>query len=204
MGSGGARRARRPAAFVDRDGVITEPVLDPRSETYESPLESGQTALAPGAADGLRELQRLGFAVVVVSNQPAAAKGTVSLPDLAEVHHRAVALLGGAGVEIDGWRYCFHHPDGVVAELRRACECRKPRPGLITAAAAALDIDLARSWVIGDADTDVLAGQAAGCSTILVEHPRTAHRRLGAALPDARARDLHAAAAALARVHAAL
>jgi D-glycero-D-manno-heptose 1,7-bisphosphate phosphatase len=102
-------------------------------------------------------------------------------------------------VRIDDWRYCHHHPAGVVPALTGACDCRKPAPGMLVAAAAAHDLTLARSWMVGDADTDVEAGRAAGCRTVLVEHPATPHRRSGASGPTLVAPDLAAAAAAITR-----
>ena len=189
------------AVFLDRDGVITEPVPDPRLGTWESPYRTEDVALVPGAAAALRDLRAAGFLLIGVSNQPAAAKGGVSLGDLAAVHERTVALLAADGARLDDWRYCHHHPDGTVAELAGACGCRKPQPGLLLAAADERGIDLAGSWMIGDSDSDVLAGQAAGTRTVLVEHPRTTHRRTGDARPTLRAGGLRLAARRVGEYH---
>ena len=141
-----------------------------------------------------------------MSNQPSAAKGTADLAALAAVHDAVVALLAEEGLAVDEVRYCFHHPAGTDPELGRACDCRKPAPGLILQAADALGLDeaaLGRSWLIGDSDVDVEAGRAAGLRTVLVEDPRSAHRRHGAEA-DARAGDVLEAArivAAAARHH---
>jgi histidinol phosphatase-like enzyme len=89
---------------------------------------------------------------------------------------------------------CTHHPNGVVHELTGDCECRKPNPGLILQSAAANDLDLSASWMIGDTDADVAAGQSAGCRTILLENPSSAHKRAGAVSPTATLPDLDAAA----------
>jgi len=184
-----------PAAFLDRDGVINEPSWDPVDGRYESPIDPRGVVLADGAVEGLRALVAEGYLTVVVSNQPSAAKGKATLTDLRTVHERVVELLAGAGIALDDWRYCFHHPDAVVAELGGACECRKPAPGLLLDAAKERDIDLAASWMVGDSDTDVLAGQRAGCRTVLVEYPRSGHRRRGDVTADAVVRNLAAAAA---------
>jgi D-glycero-D-manno-heptose 1,7-bisphosphate phosphatase len=176
------------AVFVDRDGVINEPVWDPRTQSFESPYRPEDVALVPGAADALASLGA--FRVVLVSNQPSAAKGQTTLEALAVVHERVAGLLRRAGVELDGAYYCHHHPD-----FTGPCACRKPAPGLLIDAAAELGLDLARSWMIGDADTDVTAAHAAGARAVLVEHPRTAHRRRGTATPEHTAPDLRAAAA---------
>ena len=189
------------AVFLDRDGVLNELVLNRATGDHESPYRPEDVVLTPGAVEALRLLGTLGVPLAVVSNQPSAAKGTASLEALASVHDALVALLAAEGVALDEVRYCFHHPDGTDAVLGHACECRKPAPGLILQAAEALGLDadgLARSWLIGDSDVDVEAGGAAGLRTILVEDPRSAHRR-GGAEPDARAADVIKAAKIVAR-----
>ena len=183
----------RRAAFVDRDGVINALVADHSSGRPESPLEVSEVALLEGAAAGLSRLAEAGWLLVGVSNQPAAAKGTVSLAGLLSVQDRVVALLAAEGVELDDFRLCLHHPDGVVAELSGPCDCRKPAPGMLLDAALSLDIDLSGSWMVGDTDADVLAGQAAGCRTILVANPDSAHKRSGSMHPFAVVGDLTAA-----------
>jgi D-glycero-D-manno-heptose 1,7-bisphosphate phosphatase len=182
------------AVFLDRDGVVNDLVPDAASGRFESPYSASDARLAPRAADGLRALALLGVPLVVVSNQPAAAKGAVKLTKLREVHEEIVRQLGVAGVHVDAFRYCFHHPDGVDPELGTVCECRKPAPGMVLDAARELGLsDLSSSWLIGDSDVDVLAGRAAGCSTILIEEPHSRHRR-GGVEPDGRASDLLEAA----------
>lgn len=163
----------RRAVFLDRDGVLVEPVTDPRSGLPESPYRPEDVTLTEGATAALAALREAGWTLVVASNQPAAAKGTVTRAALEAVHARVAALLGDL---IDDWRYCFHHPDA-----GDACDCRKPAPGMLLAAAAELDLDLGASWMVGDSDSDVAAGRAAGCRTVLVTHPGSAHRRPGEA-----------------------
>ena len=172
--------------MLDRDGVINEPVWDPRSNKHESPYHPEDVRLVSGVADAIREVQKNGIPVAVVSNQPAAAKQTHSLADLASVDTRIRELLLNEGVVIDAWHYCHHHPDGSHTELGIECECRKPKPGLLLAALETLDVHVSPSVVIvGDSDADIGAGQALGITTILVEHPGTAHRR-GTLEPDFR------------------
>jgi len=181
------------AVFVDRDGTVNALVPDPETGRPESPLRPGDVVLIPGAAGALRKLAEAGWLVVGVSNQPAAAKGTVSPHRLAEVRARVLELLAAEGARLDDSRVCLHHPEGVVPELTRECECRKPAPGMLLDAAKDLGIDLKRSWMIGDTDSDVLAGKAAGCRTVLIAHQPSAHKRAGSARPDAVAPDLGAA-----------
>jgi D-glycero-D-manno-heptose 1,7-bisphosphate phosphatase len=186
------------AVFLDRDGVLNDPVLDPVDGRPESPLHAAGVVLAEGAAEGCRRLKDEGYLLVVASNQPAAAKGKTTLDELWEVHERVAELLDAEGVTIDDWHYCFHHPDAVVSELRGPCDCRKPAPGMLFDAAAAHGIDVPASWMVGDSDADVGAGRAAGCRTVSVTHPGTAHRRSAGLAPDAVAGDLAAAAALIA------
>lgn len=182
-----------PAVFVDRDGVLNELVRRETGEC-ESPLDPAQVKLVEGAAAAVRRLREAGFALVGVSNQPAAAKGSVTVAQLHAVQARVLELLVEADAALDAFRLCLHHPKGVVPELTRDCDCRKPAPGMILDAAAELEIDLDPSWMIGDTDADVLAGAAAGCRTILIENPSSAHKRKGESKPDATAPDLASAA----------
>jgi D-glycero-D-manno-heptose 1,7-bisphosphate phosphatase len=184
----------RQAVFLDRDGVIAELVWHDIDQAYESAVQPDHVALVSDAAEALRTMRAAGLLTVVVSNQPAAAKGTASREDLAATHERVVALLAEAGVEVDHFRYCFHHPSGVDPQLAGTCSCRKPEPGLILGAATDLGVAVARSWMIGDADSDIEAGRRAGCRTILVEHPLSSHRRGGGENADYRVRTLAEAA----------
>ena len=186
-----ARHGRPPAAFLDRDGVLNELVPDPVSGAPESPLQVEDVRLLPGAAAAARAAgASAGIALVCVSNQPAAAKGKVSVEQLHAVHERVLELLAREGVRLDASRLCLHHPEGVVPELSGPCACRKPAPGMLLDAAAALGLDLGASWMVGDTDADVAAGRAAGCRTVLIEYPGSAHKRAGRASPDCVAVDL--------------
>jgi D-glycero-D-manno-heptose 1,7-bisphosphate phosphatase len=189
--------AGRPAAFLDRDGVLNELVIDPDTGQPESPLQLADVRLIAGAAAGAAALRGAGYALVCVTNQPAAAKAKVSADELGAIQRRVCELLGAEGVRLDGWRMCLHHPDGVVPELTAPCACRKPAPGMLLDAAAELKLDLSRSWMIGDSNSDVAAGRAAGCWTVLIENPASAHKRVAAGNSDLRARDLSDAAAQL-------
>jgi D-glycero-D-manno-heptose 1,7-bisphosphate phosphatase len=183
--------------FVDRDGVINALVTDPVSGEQESPLNPADVRLLPGAGAALKQLRDAGFLLVGVSNQPAAAKGTLTIAQLEAIQARVLELLGVEGVRFDDFRICLHHPDGIVPDLSGPCDCRKPAPGMLRDAAAALGIALERSWMIGDTDADVEAGRAAGCRTVLVEHPGSAHKRRGAVAADLTACDLDRAALAI-------
>ncbi len=183
------------AVFVDRDGVINELVPDPVSGRPESPLAVQDVRLVLGAAGALRRLAGAGWTLVGVSNQPAAAKGVISRVELAAVQDRVLGLLAAEGVRFERFVLCLHHPNGVVSELAGDCACRKPAPGMLLAAAAELQIDRSASWMVGDTDSDIEAGVRAGCRTLLVQHPGSAHKRSGAPVPTAVASSLAAASA---------
>lgn len=185
------------AAFVDRDGVINALVPDPTTGAPESPLDPIDVHLLPGAAVALAALSAAGFLLVGVSNQPAAAKGKITLAAVEAVQRRVLEMLAALGVTFDAFQLCLHHPDGTVPGLSGSCDCRKPAPGMLLAAAEDLGVELSHSWMIGDTDTDVLAGQAAGCRTVLVENPDSAHKRQDHARPDRTVADLAAATDAI-------
>jgi D-glycero-D-manno-heptose 1,7-bisphosphate phosphatase len=174
----------RLAVFLDRDGTLNEAAPDPDTGVPESPLRVRDVRLIEGAAAAALQLAQAGFALICVTNQPAAAKGKVPLEQLLAVHDRVLELLREQGVQLDASRICLHHPQGVVPELSRVCDCRKPAPGMLLDAAHEMGIELASSWMVGDTDADVAAGRAAGCRTVLIEYPGSAHKRTGNAGPD--------------------
>ncbi len=149
------------AVFLDRDGTINEEV------DYVRRPE--QMKVMPGSAQAIRELNRMGFVVVVVTNQAGAAYGYYDEDGLKEIHDELIRQLAGYGARLDGIYYCPHHPDGTVERYRMSCPCRKPGVGMVRRAARELGIDLGNSYLVGDKLTDVGAGKGAGCFTILVE-----------------------------------
>jgi D-glycero-D-manno-heptose 1,7-bisphosphate phosphatase len=189
--------AGRRGVFLDRDGVLNELVPDADGGEGESPLRVADVRLIAGAAGAVSQLSDAGYALACVTNQPAAAKAKASIAELQAIQRRVCDLLAGQGAQLDIWRMCLHHPEGVVPEHSGACDCRKPAPGMLLDAAAELGLDLGRSWMIGDTDADMLAGSAAGCRTVLIEHPASAHKRSRAARPDLLATDLGDAVAQL-------
>jgi D-glycero-D-manno-heptose 1,7-bisphosphate phosphatase len=174
----------RGAVFLDRDGVLNELVEDPVSGAPESPLTVEQVRLVPGVAAAAAGLARAGYLLVCVSNQPAAAKGRVSVPELLAVHDRVSALLAREGAVLAASRLCLHHEEGIVPGLSGLCDCRKPAPGMLLDAAASLELDLSVSWMVGDTDADIAAGKAAGCRTVLIRNPASVHKRLQAIRAD--------------------
>ena len=148
------------AVFLDRDGTLVEEV------GYLDRLD--RLSLFPWSIDAVRVLNRAGFVVVVVSNQAGVARGFFPEPFVLEVQHEIDRAVAAGGGRIDGWYYCPHHPDAPLADYRRDCECRKPRPGMIHRAQADLGIDPSGSYVIGDRWLDVQLGHNVGARGILV------------------------------------
>jgi histidinol-phosphate phosphatase family protein len=148
------------AVFLDKDGTLVVDVA------YN--VDPARLTLTPRAGEALRLLQDLGYELVVVSNQSGIARGLFSERALDAVRAKLDDLLGAYGVRLTESVYCPHHPDGSVGAYAVACRCRKPEPGLLRGAASRHDIDLHRSWMIGDILDDVEAGRRAGCATILV------------------------------------
>lgn len=168
----------RPAVFLDRDGTMI------RDVGYLSRHEEIQWF--PWTMDAIRLLNRAGYLVCVVTNQGGIALGLFDGTFVDEVHAAMAETLRESGAAVDGWYYCPHHPRAVVDALRTPCPCRKPGRGMIDAACAQFDIDLSRSWVVGDRDIDVRMAEAAGARGILV---RTGYgerdaRLVGAGLPE--------------------
>lgn len=150
----------RRCVFLDRDGVINEEI-----EYLHDP---DRLVLVRGAAEAIAALGRAGAAVVVVTNQAGIARGMYTERELAAVTARLDELLGSAGGRLDATYFCPHHPEAGAGAYRIACRCRKPAPGMLERAAAELGLDLARSVIVGDRETDLLAGRAAGCAAVLV------------------------------------
>ena len=157
-------KRKQRAIFLDRDGTINKNVGFLRKiEDFE---------LIDGVANAIGKINRSRYLAIVITNQPVIARGEVSFEELQEIHNKMETLLGLEGVYLDGIYFCPHHPRkghvGEVKELKIDCDCRKPKPGMLIKAAECLNIDLSISWMIGDSENDVKAGQAAGCKTALI------------------------------------
>jgi D-glycero-D-manno-heptose 1,7-bisphosphate phosphatase len=174
-----------PAAFIDRDNTLitnTGDLGDP-----------ALVELTDGAAGALARLQDSGYELVVVTNQAGVARGLFTEDDVEAVHDRIVELLDEASGRpgmLSHFYYCPWHPEGTVNGYRREHPWRKPEPGMLYAAEADLDLDLANSWIIGDKPRDVEAGRGAGCHTILLSTDSDVISQAG---PDASAPNLAAA-----------
>lgn len=160
----------QPAVFLDRDGTLIEEV------TQHGIASAEQLRLIPGAAGAVHALNQSGLRVVVVTNQPIVAKGMATEADIQRQHNKLETLLGREHAFVDRIYWCPHHPEkgfpGERADLKVDCECRKPKIGMIERAARELNLDLSRSWLVGDTTTDVQTARNAGLRSVLV---RTGH-----------------------------
>lgn len=155
---------KQRAIFLDRDGTINKEV------NFLSNIEDFQ--LLPGAADAIKKINASGYLAIVITNQPVVARGEITFEGLSNVHKKLETLLGKEGAYIDGLYFCPHHPhsgfEGEIKELKIKCDCRKPAPGMIYKAAEDFNIDLSKSYMIGDRKTDVECGKNAGCKTAFI------------------------------------
>jgi len=164
----------RPAIFLDRDGTLN---FDHGWITSPSKIE-----LLPGAAEAVRAINDAGYLAVLVTNQPVVARGEISVAGLRVVHNRLEFLLAESGAHLDAIYYCPHHPD-----FSGPCDCRKPAPGLLRIAARELDIDVGRSWMIGDSERDLGVAAAFGVSAALVASNQRAFKEAITSAPLIRA-----------------
>lgn len=162
---------KQRAILLDRDGVLNEMVYYEDEGKVDSPFVPSQYRLTEGVGAALKVFRAAGYRLALVSNQPGIAKGNFTMATFRKVQARMRGLLAAEGVRLDAEYYCFHHPQGVLKEYRKDCDCRKPKPGMLLQAAEDLDLDLRNSVMVGDGLYDVLAGERAGCRTILVANP---------------------------------
>lgn len=157
-------REKQKAVFLDRDGTINKYVGFLRNiDDFE---------LIPGVVEAIRKINLSGHLAIVVTNQPVIARGEITFAALQEIHNKMETLLGQQGAFIDKIYFCPHHPHkgykGEIPKLKKICDCRKPKPGMILQAVKDLNIDLNQSWMVGDGENDIKAGKSAGCKTVLI------------------------------------
>ena len=162
--SGKNLKNKQKAVFLDRDGTINKYVGFLRNiDEFE---------LMDGVTDAIKKVNASGYLAIVVTNQPVIARGEVSFEELEEIHNKMETLLGKEGAYLDAIYFCPHHPhkgyEGERPELKFDCDCRKPKPGMLLNAARDFNIELSQSWMIGDGENDIKAGQNAGRQTALI------------------------------------
>ena len=157
---------KQKAIFLDRDGTINKYVGFLR--------DVNELELLPKVADAVKLINKSDYLAIVVTNQPVIARGEVTIEQLNDIHNKMETLLGDEGAYLDAIYYCPHHPDkgfeGEVPELKINCDCRKPGIGLLKKAANDFNIDLTKSWMVGDSETDILCGNKANCKTALIKN----------------------------------
>ena len=169
------------AVFLDRDGVINAIVFHKDVEVLDSPFNIDQVRIIEGSFEAIANLNRLGYKVFLVTNQPGAAKGKITLNRIEEINQHIVDLASNIGAKIDQVYCCPHHPVGDLGgdpSLIKSCKCRKPDIGLFLAAFDDHQIDAKLSFMVGDSISDIEAGKAAGLTTVLVGGMKCDARRL--------------------------
>lgn len=158
-------RNKQKTIFLDRDGTINHYVGFLR--------DIDQFELNKNVSDAIKKINQSEYLAIVVTNQPVIARGEVTFEQLNEIHNKMETQLGKDGAYLDAIYFCPHHPDGgfegEVKELKIDCECRKPKPGMLLKAAKDFNIDLEKSYMIGDSENDMLAGSAANCKCIRID-----------------------------------
>jgi D,D-heptose 1,7-bisphosphate phosphatase len=164
--------ALKKAIFIDKDGTLIPDI------PYN--VDPDLIVLEKCVGEGLRLLQGEGYELIIISNQSGVALGRFKESRLDAVRERIALLLRCEGIQLSGFYYCPHHPQGIIKKYAINCNCRKPGQGMLLAAAKDLGIDLAASWMIGDILNDVEAGNKAGCRTILIDNGNETEWDLGA------------------------
>src|SRR5688572_4791738 len=167
------------ALFLDRDGIVDELVFYESSGEWEAPRRVEDIRMIDGASAALQRFVDAGWLLFFISNQPNVAKGKATAEDVEAVHEAVIRALN---VPIARSYLCFHQAEDL-------CRCRKPSPYFLHEAECQFQVDLASSWMVGDQDSDLLCGRAAGCGVALIEHRGSEHKR-GNVEPDLRVRDL--------------
>lgn len=161
-------------AILDRDGTLIDVVRHEDTGVVTVAFHPDQLRILPGAVEGLQALQKAGYRLAIATNQPGPAKGQFSADAVARTNTALVRQLSGHGIDISATEACLHHPQGGPggdASLVRACDCRKPRAGMLNTLIDKLSADRGDSWMIGDSVSDLEAGAAAGIKTGLVFSP---------------------------------
>jgi D,D-heptose 1,7-bisphosphate phosphatase len=174
------------AVFLDRDGTIV------KNAGHLSDIRD--LRVLPAAVAAIRKLNRLGYVTIIITNQSAVAYGFISESYLNKIHAVLIKRLAKKGAKIDAIYYCPHHPEGKIKKYRLSCDCRKPNVGMVMKAAKELNVDLKKSFFVGDATADILTGERAGLKTILVGTGYAGCDGIYDVMPDFTAKDLNSAA----------
>ncbi|MEK7465655.1 MAG: HAD family hydrolase [Patescibacteria group bacterium] len=176
----------RRAIFLDRDGTIIK---------FEDLVtKPSQLRLLPRAAETINKFNKLGFLVIVVTNQPVVARGLITPKGIDDLHEILIKRFKRSKAHIDAFYFCPHHPEATLKKYRVVCFCRKPSPGMLKQAIKKFNIDPRKSFMIGDSVIDVVSGKRAGLKTILVKtgpgHSRLDRIYENKVRPDFKAKNL--------------
>lgn len=178
------------AIFLDRDGVISELVYYPQQGIVDTPINISDVRLVFGVDKLIKDAKKIGYLVIAVSNQPSIGLKKIEEKDFKSIEKKIAKLLLEKGVNLTASYYCFHHPFAKIPKYKKNCICRKPKIGLFKKASKEFNIDLSKSWMIGDGVDDIKAGNKTGCKTILLaninssENFRILEKQLGKTKPD--------------------
>jgi D,D-heptose 1,7-bisphosphate phosphatase len=154
------------ALFLDRDGVIIQGVYD--NGHIRTVTDPNEIEYVPGIFKLIQKALVDEYKIIIISNQPGIGLGQIDKETFDKITKEIETDFKTNHIEITASYYCFHHPFAKLEEYKKVCECRKPAPGMLLQAAKEHDIDLTKSWFIGDGVNDIKAGHAAGCKTMLV------------------------------------
>ena len=175
----------KKALFLDRDGIIIKMYYDRNFGIIDTPLSVSQIEFVPGIFELLRYAKQLGYLLILISNQPGVGIKKISLKRYNEIKAYISKVLQKHGITLNGQYYCMHHPYASILKYRKECPDRKPSTDLLIKASKDFNIDLKKSWMIGDGIYDIIAGYEAGCKTVLVgniieaEYLRILEEKLG-------------------------
>ena len=180
--------------FLDRDGVITELPSYKQGEEVEFILSKGQIKFVPKSIEGIRIFNEYKIPVILITNQPQIARGLSTIEKVEDINEEIIKLLKENNAIIKAIYYCPHHPTKGINKYKINCECRKPKPGLISKAAKDHNIILEKSYMVGDKISDIKAGKLAGCKTIGVKTGYACNDSFNDAKPDIMVENLFEAA----------
>ncbi len=177
------------AVFLDRDGVINQLIVNPLTQEVESPNNPSELVILPGVIEALKKILKADYLLFIISNQPSYAKGKTSLENLFAVHDKLHSVFVENGILFSEYYYCYHHPEGIIPEYSIKCDCRKPGQKNVIDAIKKYNLDVNKSWFVGDQDMDIECGKIAGIKTILIENELSISKR-GKTNPDYFAKNL--------------
>jgi len=161
------------AVFLDRDGVINELYYDDNQGVIDSPFHPEQFVLFPKVGEAINTFHKLGYLVIVISNQPGIAKKHFTEKTFEAIKKKMRDDLKKHNAYVDAEYYCLHHPEAKIEKYHKICDCRKPKPGMILQAAKEHNIDISSSWMTGDSVEDIELGHNVGCKTIFIGTKKT-------------------------------